>query len=134
VTRKDGHQLIIFMQCGPVRYKVSDRAQADKRLFEHKVVVWPTSFHLLIYLKNAAAQAIQEVYTLLVCDEVHGFFVTTGSHKLRYLPMDRMFTLLRVLLVPKFRGRCFFKTDIPLMIVLLQGSGYCWPCHSFADK
>ena len=25
VARKDGHQPIIFMQCGPVRYKVSDR-------------------------------------------------------------------------------------------------------------
>jgi len=122
------------MQCGPVRYKVSDRAQADNRLFEFKVVVWPTSFHLPIYLKNAAVQSIQEVYTLLVSDEVYGFFVTTGSHQLRYLPMDRMFTSFRVFLVPKFRGRSFFKTDIPLMIVLLQGSGCCWPCHSYADK
>jgi len=68
VTRKDGHQPIIFMQCGPVRHKVSDRAQADKRPFEHKVIVRPTSFRLPIHLQNAAAQSIQEVYTLLASD------------------------------------------------------------------
>jgi len=28
VTRKDGHQPIIFMQCGPIRYRVDARAQA----------------------------------------------------------------------------------------------------------
>jgi superfamily II DNA or RNA helicase len=69
VTRKDGHQPIIFMQCGPVRYKVSDRAESDKRPFKHKVVVRPTSFRLPIYLQNAAAQSIQEVYSLLVSDD-----------------------------------------------------------------
>jgi len=69
VTRKDGHQPIIFMQCGPVRYKVDDRTQAAKRPFEHKVVVRPTSFRLPIYLHNAVAHFIQEVYTLLASDE-----------------------------------------------------------------
>jgi superfamily II DNA or RNA helicase len=69
VTRKDGHQPIIFMQCGPVRYKVDDRTQAAKRPFEHKVVVRPTNFRLPIHLQNAAAQSIQEVYTLLANDE-----------------------------------------------------------------
>jgi superfamily II DNA or RNA helicase len=69
VTRKDGHQPIIFMQCGPLRYKVDDRTQAAKRPFEHKVVVRPTSFRLPIYLQNASAQSIQEVYNLLASDE-----------------------------------------------------------------
>ncbi len=69
VTRKDGHQPIIFMQCGPVRYKVDDRTQAAKRPFEHKVVVRPTSFYLPMHVQNTAAQSIQEVYTLLASDE-----------------------------------------------------------------
>jgi superfamily II DNA or RNA helicase len=69
VTRKDGHQPIIFMQCGPVRYKVDDRTQAAKRPFDHKVVVRPTSFRLPIHLQNAAAQSIQEIYSLLASDE-----------------------------------------------------------------
>ena len=37
VTRKDGHHPIIFMQCGPVRYRVDARRQAAKRPFSHRV-------------------------------------------------------------------------------------------------
>jgi superfamily II DNA or RNA helicase len=70
VTRKDGHHPIIFMQCGPVRYKVSDRSQAEKRPFDHKVVVRPTDFRLPSHLQNTADQSIQEIYTLLVNDDV----------------------------------------------------------------
>lgn len=44
VARKDGHHPIIFMQCGPVRYRVSARSQAANRPFEHRVLVQPTSF------------------------------------------------------------------------------------------
>ena len=39
VARKDGHQPIIFMQCGPIRHRVDDRRQAEARPFDHKVVV-----------------------------------------------------------------------------------------------
>jgi len=44
VTRKDGHHPIIFMQCGPVRYRVDARQQAASRPFDHHVYVRPTSF------------------------------------------------------------------------------------------
>ncbi len=69
VTRKDGHQPIIFMQCGPGRYRVNDRDQADKRPFDHKVVVRPTKFQLPPHLQNIAAQSIQEVYSSLEKDD-----------------------------------------------------------------
>jgi superfamily II DNA or RNA helicase len=58
-----------------VRFKVSDRAQADKRPFEHKVIVRPTSFRLPHHLQNAAAQSIQEVYTLLASDEARNLLI-----------------------------------------------------------
>ncbi len=35
VARKDGRHPIIFMQCGPVRYRVNAKAQAALRPFEH---------------------------------------------------------------------------------------------------
>lgn len=70
VTRKDGHHPIIFMQCGPVRYKVSDRSQAEKRPFDHKVIVRPTNFRLPSHLQNSTTQSIQEVYTLLANDDL----------------------------------------------------------------
>jgi len=44
VTRKDGHHPIIFMQCGPVRYRVDARQQAASRPFTHQVFVRPTGF------------------------------------------------------------------------------------------
>jgi superfamily II DNA or RNA helicase/very-short-patch-repair endonuclease len=44
IARKDGHHPIIFMQCGPVRYRVSARQQAQQRPFNHHVLVRPTGF------------------------------------------------------------------------------------------
>ena len=44
VTRKDGHQPIIFMQCGHVRHRVDAKAQAAARPFSHQVIVRPTGF------------------------------------------------------------------------------------------
>jgi len=42
VARKDGHHPIIFMQCGPVRYRVDAKQQAKARPFSHHVIVCPT--------------------------------------------------------------------------------------------
>jgi len=46
VTRKDGHHPILFMQCGPVRYRVNARQQAARRPFAHHVMVRPTAFRI----------------------------------------------------------------------------------------
>jgi superfamily II DNA or RNA helicase len=43
-VRQDGHHPIIFMHCGPVRYKVDARKQAEKRPFEHYVIPRFTPF------------------------------------------------------------------------------------------
>ena len=69
VTRKDGHQPIIFMQCGPLRYKVNDRDQAEKRPFDHKVIVRQTKFQLPPHLQNIVTQSIQDVYSALEKDD-----------------------------------------------------------------
>ena len=46
-TRQDGHHPIIFMQCGPIRYKVDAKAQAEKRAFEHYLIPRFTSYRSL---------------------------------------------------------------------------------------
>lgn len=43
-TRQDGHQPIIHMQCGPIRYQVDAKAQAEKRPFDHVVIPRFTAF------------------------------------------------------------------------------------------
>jgi superfamily II DNA or RNA helicase len=46
VTRNDGHHPIIFMQCGPVRYRVTAKSQAAARPFDHMVVFRRTDFRI----------------------------------------------------------------------------------------
>jgi hypothetical protein len=44
VMRKDGRHPIIWMQCGPVRHRVSAKVEASRRPFSHTVIVRPTAF------------------------------------------------------------------------------------------
>jgi Type III restriction enzyme, res subunit len=67
VTRKDGHHPIIFMQCGPIRYRVDSRTQAAARPFSHQVVIKRTAFHAERQ-KGDTPSSIQELYGLLACD------------------------------------------------------------------
>jgi len=69
VIRKDGHHPIIFMNCGPVRYKVYDRKQADKRPFNHKVIVRSTNFQMPETFINKESFMIHELYSALIVDE-----------------------------------------------------------------
>ncbi len=68
VVRKDGHHPIIFMNCGPIRYKVDDRKQAEKRPFAHKVLVRKTPFELPPHLAIKESLPIHELYSALVAN------------------------------------------------------------------
>jgi superfamily II DNA or RNA helicase len=61
-NRKDGLHPIIFMQCGPIRFKVDAKTQSKVRPFTHKVFQKDTNFKTL-------ATTIQEIYQALVTDE-----------------------------------------------------------------
>ena len=67
VTRQDGHHPIIFMQCGPVRYRVDDRQQAASRSFAHKVIVRRTTFTIPAQ-QEIQPLGIQAVYAALAED------------------------------------------------------------------
>ncbi|MBT9141272.1 MAG: putative DNA repair helicase RadD [Dehalococcoidia bacterium] len=43
-VRQDGHHPIIFMQCGPVRYRVDARKHAEERPFDHFIIPRFTPF------------------------------------------------------------------------------------------
>jgi superfamily II DNA or RNA helicase len=66
-TRKDGRHPIIFMQCGPVRWKTDARAEAVRRPFHHQVRIRETSFHFPADLA-AAPSGIQALYGALAVD------------------------------------------------------------------
>jgi len=65
VTRKDGQHPILFMQCGPVRYRVDARAQALERPFIHTVHVRPTGFHSI-----RTPDSDKKIEFKLLCDEL----------------------------------------------------------------
>ena len=68
VTRQDGHHPIIFMQCGPVRFRATAKAQARKRPFKHRVALRPTEFQLSAEIGEKHIP-VQRIYTALSTDE-----------------------------------------------------------------
>ena len=69
VTRKDGHHPIIFMQCGPVRYRGNAKRQAAAHPFEHTVIVRPTGFRPLRPANPDVRVQFHELYEELIADE-----------------------------------------------------------------
>jgi len=69
VTRKDGHHPIIFMQCGPVRYRVDARQQAATRPFRHQVLVRPTGFRAPAIEEADQRLEFQKLYEGLMADD-----------------------------------------------------------------
>ncbi len=69
VTRKDGHHPIIFMQCGPIRYRVEPKKEAKKRPFVHRAIVRPTGFQLSKIMSQDDRLKLHELYLELITDE-----------------------------------------------------------------
>jgi len=69
VARKDGHHPIIFMQCGPVRYRVDERKQAAERPFQHKVIVRKTFIKMPDRLSDDTDPSIHDLYSILISNE-----------------------------------------------------------------
>ncbi len=67
--RKDGHQPIIFMQCGPIRYKVNEIKQAEKLPFEHYVIPRFTSFRRPVCL-DEKEWSITKIYSEISTSQI----------------------------------------------------------------
>ena len=74
VTRKDGHHPIIFMQCGPIRFRVDARNEAAKRPFHHRVQIRETSFQLPEQA-NGSSLPIHQIYSILANDEARNALI-----------------------------------------------------------
>ena len=74
VARKDGHHPIIFMQCGPVRFRVDAKSQAAARLFLHRVVIRRTDFAAPSG-SQGERPPIQPVYAALVADHARNALI-----------------------------------------------------------
>jgi len=82
LTRKDGHHPIVYMQCGPIRYKVDAKKQALARPFDHRVVQRQTGFQLPSSESQDEQLTIQKVYAALIEDEGRNRMIVDDLKKL----------------------------------------------------
>ena len=69
--RKDGHQPIIFMQCGPIRFSADAKSQVTKQSFERYLIPRFTSYRSITDDK----QSITTLYQLLSEDEIRNSLI-----------------------------------------------------------
>jgi len=62
--RRDGHQPIIHMQCGPVRYSVHPKSQEARTQFKHQLICRTTEFTM-----EYPDAAIQDIFADIVKDK-----------------------------------------------------------------
>ena len=119
VARKDGHHPIIFMQCGPIRYRVDARIQAAARPFTHQVLVRPTGFRAAELCNPDPRVEFHDLYECLqnddkrnrlICADVTGA-VSQGRSPLVLTERTEHLRRLAELLSP----------DVPHLIVLRGG-------------
>jgi len=74
-SRQDGHHPIIFMHCGPVRYRVDAKQQASLRPFEHYIIPRFTNFRLS-FEQDEKDYSIQELYSEIVSNDWRNRLIT----------------------------------------------------------
>ncbi len=74
-TRQDGHHPIIHMQCGPIRYQVDAKEQAQKRPFDHAVIPRFTPFAQPV--THEKPWSITEAYTAMQADDARNQMIVS---------------------------------------------------------
>jgi len=117
--RKDGQHPIIFMQCGPTRYHVDEKLQAEKRPFDHYVIPRYTKFRLSTAITEQYERPpIQTVYAELTSDEARNQLILDDV--LRALEAKRS----PVILTERKEHVAFFAKRLSAFvknIIVLQG-------------
>jgi superfamily II DNA or RNA helicase len=121
VTRKDGHHPIIFMNCGPVRFKVCAKKEADKRPFEHKLIIRNTDFQFPPHLQNKEKLTISEIYSALMNDTERNMLIIEDVMK--SMKQDRFPVLLTERREHLEYFRQAFEENVKHLIVFKGGMG-----------
>ena len=121
VTRKDGHHPIIFMNCGPVRYKVDDKKQAAARPFAHKVIVRATNFKMPVSFEADRYTAIHEIYKALLRSNERNQFIVADI--LKVISNDRFPVILTERKEHLDRLKTLLEDKIRNLIIMQGGMG-----------
>ena len=119
-TRRDGHHPIIFMYCGPVRYRADARKEAEKRPFEHYVIPRFTGFRAP-FDREEKDMSIQEFYSMIATDEWRNQQITDDVIRAHENGRNALILTERTAHVELLAGK--LREKIPEVITLTGGRG-----------
>jgi superfamily II DNA or RNA helicase len=119
-TRRDGHHPIIFMHCGPVRYRADARKEAEKRPFEHYVIPRFTGFRAP-FDREEKDMSIQEFYSGIATDELRNQQITDDAIRSHENGRNVLILTERTAQVELLAGK--LREKIPEVITLTGGRG-----------
>ena len=74
--RRDGHQKIIFYQCGPILYSTSTKQMNQSQNFAHIFIPRFTSFHFVAENQTTTSTKINDYYEQLTENEARNILIT----------------------------------------------------------
>jgi hypothetical protein len=119
-TRKDGHHPILFMHCGPIRYRDNPKKQAENRPFDHYIIPRFTPLRLPIGT-DSKDLSIQEIYSELMDSEFRNQLIVEDVLKNYYEGRNCLVLTLRTAHVEHLAKR--IEENIPDVIALTGGMG-----------
>lgn len=73
--RRDGHQPIVYMQCGAVRYRVNNKKENQSQPIMHRLCVRSTTFKSALVSSEQRKTRIQDVFKELILDQNRNAFI-----------------------------------------------------------
>ena len=119
-TRKDGHHPILFMHCGPIRYRDNPKKQAENRPFDHYII--PRFTPLRIPLGTDSKDlSIQELYSEIMDNDFRNQLIVEDVIKNFRQGRSCLVLTLRTKHVERLAKR--IEENLPNVIALTGGMG-----------
>jgi len=119
-TRKDGHHPILFMQCGPIRYRDNPKKQAENRPFEHYIIPRFTPLRAPLGI-DSNDLTIQVLYNQIVENDFRDQQIIEDVLKNHHQGRNCLLLTLRTAHVEKLAKK--LKQQIPDVISLTGSMG-----------
>jgi superfamily II DNA or RNA helicase len=119
-TRRDGRHPIIFMHCGPIRYRADARKEAAKRPFEHYVIPRFTGFRTP-FDRGEEDMSIQELYSGIATDALRNDLIIGDVIRAHENGRNVLILTERTAHVELIAGK--LREKIPNVITLTGGKG-----------
>ena len=119
-TRKDGHHPILFMHCGPIRYRDNPKKQAENRPFDHYIIPRFTSLRIPPD-GNEKDVSIQELYSEIMDNEFRNQQIMEDVLNNYHQGGNGIVLSLRTAHVEWLAKK--LKEEVPDVIMLMGGMG-----------